>query len=300
MRRLTAAALVVGLLALVAAIFVGGSLYGGSRAENASTDCAPPDSASGPREQTPRATVTRQAGVPSQFTFGRGATAGPRRIPLDLSVALPVNSALPVRTGPFVRSDGVHLPPEAVQAWGVVIGERTAEVTVCVDAGTLTGDPGVYHGRILINGPGVDPASLDLVLDAYPPRWKMILLGLGLCLVGSIYIYILRRPTLPANLKGRGSSEPDNPSLLSLREFWFGYLNWATHLLGILTIASGLLAAFVAFNAQYLENNKPWSSSVYLGFIGTVTSAFIVGATAGRLAQNVYQKPPDKPPEPGR
>ena len=76
--------------------------------------------------------------------------------------------------------------------------------------------------------------------------------------------------------------------------------NWATHLLGILTIASGLLAAFVAFNAQYLQNNKPWSSSVYLGFIGSVTSAFIVGATAGRLAQNVYQKPPDKPPEPGR
>ena len=296
MRRLTVAAIIIGLLVLAAAIFLGGSLYGASRTDNAGTEgCAPPDSPSEPREQTPRAKVTTQSGVPNVFTFGRGAVSGPRRIPLDLSVALPVNSSLPVRPGPFVRSDGVHVPSEAVTAWGMVTGERAAEVTVCVDAGTLTSDPGVYRGRIVINGPGVEPASLDLVLDAYPPRWKMILLALGLCLVGSIYIYILRRPTLPAYLKGRGSSEPDNPSIVSLREFWFGFFSWATHLLGVLTIASGLLAAFVPFNAQYLENNKPWSSSVYLGFIGTVTSAFIVGATAGRLAQNVYQKPPDKP-----
>jgi hypothetical protein len=296
MRRLTVAAIIVGILVLFVAVFLVGRLYGESRTGGASAEsCAAPDSASEPAAQTPRATVTTQSGVPSQFTFGRGAAAGPRRIPLDLSVALPVNSELPVRPGPFVRSDGVHVPADAVRAWGMVTGERTAEITVCVEARTLTSDPGVYRGRILINGPGVESASLDLVFDAYPPRWRMILLALGLCFIGSIYIYILRRPTLPAYLKGRGSSELENPSVLSLREFWFGFFSWATHLLGILTIASGLLAAFVPFNAQYLENNKPWSSSVYLGFIGTVTSAFIVGATAGRLAQNVYQKSPDGP-----
>ena len=126
-----------------------------------------------------------QSGVPSQFTLA----AGPPPVHAasrSTSVSPCRLTRLPVRPGPFVRSDGVHVPPEAVQAWGVVTGERTAEVTICVDAGTLTGDRGVNHGRILINGPGVDPASLDLVLDADPPRWKMVLLGLGLCRAGSI------------------------------------------------------------------------------------------------------------------
>jgi hypothetical protein len=115
---------------------------------------------------------------------------------------------------------------------------------------------------------------------------------------GSLHIYALRRPTLPEDLQGNRGLHGDNPSILRPSEFWLGYGRWATRLLGVFTIISGGATALVAFNAQYLQADT-WNSSRTYGFFGAVLSAFVAGASAGRLAQNVYQKAAgnDRPPD---
>ena len=303
MRRLLPfAAVGIGLLAVLASFVVGNRL-GRSDAKEATLEgCSAPDrSAFAPAgTQAAKVTVKVRPDAVTEFEFGRGVTDGPRRIPVDLSADLPVNSELIVRPGMFARNDGAQVAGSAVTAWGVVTGARTAEVTVCVDDGALERDPGRYQGGVLVTDQRVNPTSIPVSFNAYPPLWRMILLFAVLCIIGSIYIYMLRRPSLPEYLRGRGAREPDNPSLVYPPEFWLGYLRWTTRLLGILTIASGLAAAAIAFNAQYLQSDEAWSMSSYFGFVGAVTAAFVGGATAGRLAQNVYQKPVDGNQQPNR
>jgi hypothetical protein len=291
---------VIGVAVLVASGFVLGDRIGHSQTWAAAAKaCTPPDPSSLARapsqgQTSAKVTATVQPGATTEFVVGRGVTAGPRRIPLDLDAPLTVNSALAVQPRPFARADGVQIPGGAVRAWAVVVGERTAEATVCVAGDPLTAAPGRYQGAVLLSDPRLAATAIPVSFNAYPPRWKMFLLAAVLCWVGSVYIYMLRRPNLPMELRGRVAGASDNPSLLSPREFWLGYWRWSTRLLGVLTITSGLLAASIAFNAQYLRTDQAWSSGEWFGFIGTVTSAFVAGATAGRLAQNVYQGQPEQ------
>jgi hypothetical protein len=58
------------------------------------------------------------AGAVTELEFGRGVTDGPRRIPVDLSADLPVNSELVVRPGLSAGNDGTQVTSSAVTAWG--------------------------------------------------------------------------------------------------------------------------------------------------------------------------------------
>jgi hypothetical protein len=301
MRRLALLVVVViGVAVLVVSGFLLGNRRGHSQARAAAAEaCTLPDPSSLVRapsqgQTSAKVTATVQPGATTEFVVGRGVTAGPRRIPLDLDAPLTVNSALAVQPRSFARADGVQIPGGTMRAWAVVDGERTAEVTVCVAGDALTAAPGRYQGAVLLSDPRLVASVIPVSFNAYPPRWKMFLVAAVLCWVGSVYIYMLRRPSLPEDLRGRAAGTSDNPSLLSPREFWLGYWKWSTRLLGILTIASGVLAASIAFNAQYLRTDRAWNSGEWFGFIGTVTSAFVAGATAGRLAQNVYQRQPEQ------
>jgi hypothetical protein len=271
----------------------------GSGADGSCAAPAPPPAAAGQGQAgAARAAVKVEDGAMTSFAFGRGAGGGPRTIPLELAPALPVDTALAVQARPFVREDGLQIDRDAVHAWALVTGAGRADLTVCVDEEALGHDSGTYRGGVLISDSRVQPTVVAVSLHTFPSLWWMVLAFVGCCLLGSLYIYALRRPTLPEDLRGQGGLHPDNPSILRPSEFWLGYGRWATRLLGALTIASGGATAFVAFNAQYLQADT-WNSSRTFGFFGAVLAAFVAGASAGRLAQNVYQKAAgnDRPPD---
>ena len=175
----------------------------------------------------------------TSFAFGRGTGGGPRSIPLELAPALPANTALAVQAQPFVREDGLQIDRDAVHAWAVVTDGGRADLTVCVDDEALGSDPGTYRGGVLISDSRVQLTVVAVSLRTFPSLWWMSLAFVGICLIGSLYIYALRRPTLPEDLQGHRGLHADNPSILRPSEFWLGYGMWATRLLGISTIISG-------------------------------------------------------------
>jgi hypothetical protein len=121
MRRLLPfAAVGIGLLAVLASFVVGNRL-GRSDAKEATLEgCSALDrSAFAPAgTQAAKVTVKVRPGAVTEFEFGRGVTDSPRRIPVDLSADLPVNSELVMRPGLFAGNDGTQVTSSAVTAWG--------------------------------------------------------------------------------------------------------------------------------------------------------------------------------------
>jgi NADH:ubiquinone oxidoreductase subunit 6 (subunit J) len=63
-------------------------------------------------------------------------------------------------------------------------------------------------------------------------------------------------------------------------------------MVGVLTIALGLVAAALAFAAQYLDADAWGRDYIDLFvFVGAVSTAFVAGASIGRLVQNRYPPP---------
>ena len=272
MKRSIAAYAIVAVAALVvlAVGFAAFNLADGYLDRRAAAEaCTEPASPAEPQPLAQKAKVVIPDVFVNEFEFGRGATAGPRSVLVNLDVALDPDSPLLVQKRTFARDDGVQIAPGSVSAWAKMTGPTTAELTVCVDKAALVTNPGRYRGGLLITDPRLEATTVDMVFSTYPPLPRMLLIGLVLCWLGSVYIYMLRRPSLPDDLKGRAGLLPDNPSIVRPSEFLLGYLKWATRMLGFLTIVSGLITAAVAFNAQYIQSEESWSLSAWLGFIVT-------------------------------
>lgn len=216
--------------------------------------------------------LTLQSNTPTSFKLGRSPSPGNRSVLLRLALDRPpVDTPIDVRPGLFVReSDGLQMP-QGMHAWAGVSQHKSVRVGFCIDPATrLKMHPGTYQGSLVVVDPRVQ--SIDVPVSftvSYPHMKILIAAALVLCLLASIFTYTLRKPNLEH----------------------MSYPRWTTSLIGALTIASGLIGATIVFAAQYLDADVWGENHTQLfAFIGAVTTAFITGATAGKLAQNEYDK----------
>ena len=116
----------------------------------------------------------------------------------------------------------------------------------------------------------------------------------SLCLLASMYVYLLRRPQIEEAKGAAIDKNPDNPAVFRHGfEFFVGYWRFATGALGSLSIVAGFIGAFTAFVTTCSFSQPVWSGTVgeWSAMVGAVATAFIAAATTGKLAQNTFWKP---------
>jgi len=210
-----------------------------------------------------------QPGALTSFDFGRSLSPGPRSVPLSLAAPLQVGTPLDVKADLFARESDGRQMPRGLEVWAGVSQEKIARVWFCVSSDIRHQmHPGTYQGALVLDDPRVQRIPVPVSFSvSFPSLRHMIALAFVLCGLASVFTWTLRRPEV------------------------LSYPKWATSLIGFLTIISGFIAASIAFSAQYLEAGA-WGEShtEVLAFIGAVTTAFVTGATAGKLATNDYAR----------
>lgn len=199
-------------------------------------------------------------------------TAGPSAPPTtaaldDVSAVLP----LEVRINPFVREDGASLR-QSDDAEGPLVTARafsrrgTVVVELCVDRdGIALGHPGRYEGSVTVVDPAVVATDVPFVVTmAYPNAALVALLTVAAVAVAAVYSWRLR------------IQRDDDDDRID-----FGcFFDWLGTWTGVLAVASGSVAAYVAYAATYLSN-VVWGTSVtqYTAILGAVFTAFVTAAT---------------------
>jgi hypothetical protein len=215
-----------------------------------------------------------------------------------------------VAAGPFVKDPGGReLGPEDVASWATIDRDRThGTIYFCVhpEVRLSTGTSGQFTGPLTVSQGRIQRLDVPVTLALpYPQSGTVILVGLSVCLLCSAYTFLLRRPTLASGQGGPSKKEKNQPESdagaqlaeRASRVFRspFGFLrDWVlfyANILGVLTLVAGLIAASTAFVAQYVASDS-WdaSMSTWITFVGATATAFIAGATAGKLAQIQFTK----------
>ena len=248
-----------------------------------------------------RSTPSVAQDTATDFALGTSADTGDRVLSFVLDKPLrhgsPSMSDVAVRAAPFARvDDGLSLWPASeheqngtgtgINAWAQTDpGGRTGQVMFCIPPEMRVDmSPGSYAGTIVFADPRLaraEPIPVTISLS-YTHREHVILVGLGVCLLTSFYVFFLRQ---------KDPDEEDNTVLRTRFRFFHGYWQFATGAIGLLTIAAGLAAAITAFSKQY-EAAEVWSGGFgdWLTFAAAVGTAFLAGGTAGKLAGTVYDK----------
>ncbi len=239
------------------------------------------------RVQAERALASRRNQPPVEvvlgpaqaFDLGSSTDAGPRIVPLEFRSPLPGGVLMDASAGTFVREDdGTVLQPEGLEVWAKTEPAGVSGwIAFCLKREFREGaSPGRYTGAVYLHDPRANTLAAPVTFTlAYRHTWLVATLAFGVCLVTSVYIFLLR--------------QPDEAAAIKDKVFYRGFLMWLLDRVGLLTLASGFLAAFVAFNTQFLRS-PTWGASHedWWTLIGAVATAFVAGATAGRLAKNAY------------
>lgn len=233
-------------------------------------------------------TLTDEAPV---FDVGHDVNAGPLTIPfsLDKRVAGPRKLRL---ASPILRptDQGIdELGRDEIRSWASLDNSRrSGSITLCFPpAKRIDGPSGAFAGNLLVTDTRLQRAEIPVTINlAYPKRDRVVFVGLAVCLLASMYVFFLRRPDLDDEFAATGDR------MLRMNfSFFLGYWRFATSVLGVITIAAGLLGAAGAFSVQYLTSDN-WAGewTDWFAYVGAIGTAFIAGGTAGRLAQNVYDE----------
>jgi hypothetical protein len=260
------------------------------------------------------ATAQLPEGTTTAFKLGHDVNAGPRSIKFTLNRPVPGPRYIQVSVQPFASTTtGAEFARADLTAWARLDpGRRSGMISFCVDpdARQETRAAGEFAGGLLLGSRRVEAFEVPVTFSASYPRQVLVaIVGLGVCIFSSLYVYILRRPQLSKLIVyGRDdfeggeptSSDRENASrVLRMRfGFWGGYVRFVSGASGVVTVAAGLLGAVTAFKLQYLSADA-WSATAgeWLTFSGAVATAFIAAGTAGRLAQNKYEDPDENPPQ---
>jgi hypothetical protein len=225
------------------------------------------------------------------FDLGRTLDSGRRSAAVTFDRPVTVgDSLLATSPGPFGREGDGRLVRADLVTWGWAVPDAKAGwVAFCIppeERDQLA--PGTYTGQIHLADSRLEPLVVPISFSiSYPHPGRVILVGLALCALATVYTYSLRRRDIE---KAANIAAMQNLALLwPPFTFWRGYFRWITELPGVLTVASGLAAASVAFAAQYLDSTG-WGGSPrdWMTFAGAITTAFIAGSSTGKFVQEAY------------
>lgn len=237
-------------------------------AEVAQGGCAKAPPVGGPGAQPSKAvtsTLKLQEGQLTRVDFGRSVSVKTVTVYLNLSgtVATPT-TPLYNRVGTFRRADDGRLNERNIVA-NVVIAGRTAILTVCFGrVDDRLGDPGTYNGSVTIDDARLSAAvTIPFTLTMqYPHPWVAGWLFLAL-LPGTWVLWIVhtsRQPTRQA---------------LDLRRL----RRWLFSVEGVVSVATGAVAAASVFIATYLRDPTWGSSSLQpITLFGAMFAAFTTTA----------------------
>ncbi len=266
-----------------------------------SSTCRPPgkgvtSTPKPPRKQREKATLTVAEGATTSFDLGLDVNSGVRTIPFVLTTPLWGRDRLQVSPGTFApaKQDGRPLGPTAVKVWAVLDRSgNTGTAYLCISPGARERAPwGTFSGNLMFEDSRLEPTTVPITVTASYPRIHIVaVVGLAVCLLASLYVFFLRDGTDRDRVVAGGDAALRWPFGFVAR-----YWRYTTEMVGVLTVASGLIAATAAFTAQYL-NADVWSADVseWLTFCGAIATSFVAGGTAGRLAGNRYAPPTSKP-----
>jgi hypothetical protein len=194
-------------------------------------------------------TLTIQYGISGAATI---LNSGPHQFP-RLRV---------VNTLGFIRDDQDPLPGDHVHLAAWVQSGRVL-LKVCVRRSTAgLADPGTYQGTVSILDPRVGRVDVPVVITMSYSNWRWILGLLVLAvLVGAWYVWVLQ-------------SKADRDLAID-----WGFLDYYTSMLGLLSAGAGVVAAFGVYTATYL-NSTSWgsSSTQVFALFGAMFSAFLAGS----------------------
>jgi hypothetical protein len=182
-----------------------------------------------------------------------GAIAGDLRYP-----------NLAVSQQSFLRSDEAALPASRIKVAAWYQNGRVL-LNLCVDrSGGQLADPGTYQGTVSIVDQRVGRVDVPVTVTLSYPSWQLVLELLVLASIGGTwYIWVLRQK---------------KPGTLA---FGWDFLSYCTSMLGVLSIAAGVIAALGVYSATYLSSTD-WGSAATqpLTLVGAMFSAFLAGASS--------------------
>lgn len=168
---------------------------------------------------------------------------------------------------PFVRPDGTPLRTDGetpLLSAQVTSHRDVVTVELCVDRdGEAIGHPGTYSGSVSVVDSRVARTDVPFVLQlAYPNPFLLGLVMLVAVAAATTYSWLLHART-------------DAERRISVEQF----RRWLATRTGVLAVASGSVAAYVAFAATYLQNST-WGTTLaqLSAIIGAVFSAFVTAA----------------------
>lgn len=231
--------------------------------------------------------------VPTDEVPGAGADAGADQVSGSTSVGTSplddVDAPLPleVRVNPFVRDDGATLwrGRSAQLVMAHAFSRRgTVVVELCVDRdGIAIGHPGRYEGSVTIVDPQVAPTDVPFVVTmAYPNAALVALLTVVAVAIAAMYSW-------------RVHSDDGGAADAAIDLYCF--FAWLRTWTGLLAVATGSIAAYVAYSATYLSN-AVWGTSVtqFTAIVGAVFTAFVTASTTVIAGSRQRQRPaPDAP-----
>jgi hypothetical protein len=252
------------LLALLAGLWYRPFLGGAPEAQQCAFN-APKQSAGHVPTTVKPAKLVLADGQSTTLPFDRGQVAKTLTIRYNINGTIPGAQQFPnlkIDQLDFLRYDDAALPASRVKvaAWyqsGHVL------LKVCVNrSGSKLADPGIYLSTVSIVDPRVVSTDTQVSITLNYPDWTRILALLVLAaLAGTWYIWILRQ------------KNEEEHAISS------GFFKWCGSMIGVLSIAAGIVAAFTIFNATYLRGDS-WGSSAEqpIALLGAMFTAFVAGA----------------------
>jgi hypothetical protein len=164
----------------------------------------------------------------------------------------------------FLRSDEAALPSNRIKVAAWYQNGRVL-LSLCVDrSGGKLADPGTYQGTVSIVDQRVGRVDVPVTVTLSYPSWQMVLELLVLAsIAGTWYVWVLRQK---------------KPGTLA---FGWDFLSYCISMLGVLSIAAGVVAALGVYSATYLSSID-WGSAATqpLTLLGAMFSAFLAGASS--------------------
>jgi hypothetical protein len=228
---------------------------------------APSQAPGSPAQPVRPAKLILISGQTTTLAFSRALTTKTLTIQYGLNGTIPEVETgqypnLKVIQQDFLRNDQAALPANRVRvaAW---YQSGRVWLQLCVDrSGLKLADPGTYVGTVSIVDPRVSRVDVPITVTLSYPTWQDVLELLVLAVfAGSWYIWVLQ------------DKQPTD------RAISWHFITWCGSMIGVLSIAAGVIAAVGVYSASYLNNNS-WGYTVSqpLALLGAMFTAFLAGA----------------------
>lgn len=271
-----AVAAVFGAITVLAVFSVWSAFSGQPKAVTCSFPGEPSQAAGSPGRVTQPSKLVLINGQTTTLAFDRALTTKTLTIQYGVTGTIKggrKHPRLQVTQLDFLRSDQVALPGSRVKVAAWYQNGRVL-LKVCVDrSGAKLADPGSYQGTVSIVDPRVNRVDIPIVVTLSYPSWQLVLELLVLtAFAGSWYIWVLQK------------KEPGD------RAISWDFVRYCGTMLGALSIAAGVIAAFGVYNATYL-NSTGWGSAAEqpLTLLGVMFGAFLAGAASVHIGAKAGQ-----------